>query len=67
MYGKFFLVFFSLLLLMVSVLLENFQSLHASQQKFTSKKVSAKCYESLLPVANGTSFSTLVREERCEK
>ncbi len=61
MYGKCFLVLFSLLLIVVTTLMENFRSLRAEA------KNKGVCTERLLPVHEDGVFSRLVRETSCKK
>jgi hypothetical protein len=65
MYSKFFLVFFSLLLLMLSGLAESFQKKTTETPVITARRT---CKDRLLPAAARTgSFSNLVHEVSCEK
>lgn len=65
MYGKCFLVLFSLLLLVVTSLVENFRSLQAETLKQVKNRET--CTERLLPVHEEGVFSRLVRETTCKK
>lgn len=65
MYGKCFLVLFSLLLLVVSTFAENLHSL--KEEALKQIKIKESCTERLLPVRDDSVFSHLVRETSCTK
>jgi len=64
MYSKFFLVFFSLLLLMISGLAESFQKVSVQREQTKKQK---SCSDTLLPVSGQNGFTQLVLQVSCEK